>query len=369
VNRAAKIWRLSWRLAVCGLLLAWIFHSIFLEEGRAAAERDGVSWTDLSRAGQWQAAWTHGPPELWDNIRQVRPAALALSLVLVGMTIGFGVLRWQLALRAQGLALPLGRTTEISLVAHFFNSFLLGSTGGDLFKAYYAARETHHKKTEAVVTVFIDRLIGLATMLGFASLMMAPNLALLRDHERLGALAGVVLLMTLACVTGVTLAFWGRLSKVLPQARHWLRKLPKGEHLERSLDACRQFGRDRGFLARAFLLSMAINLVCVLQAMTLAWGLGLRIPPVALGVIVPMIICISALPITPSGLGVRENLYVLMLAVPLIDVPAKAALALSLLTFAGSLFWSLVGGVVYLTLRDRRHLAEVAEENGAPGST
>jgi hypothetical protein len=45
---------------------------------------------------------------------------------------------------------------EISLVAHFFNSFLLGSTGGDLMKAYYAARETHHKKTEAVMTVFAD---------------------------------------------------------------------------------------------------------------------------------------------------------------------------------------------------------------------
>ena len=45
--------------------------------------------------------------------------------------------------------------------AQFFNAFLLGSTGGDLLKAYYAARETHHKKTEAVVTVFVDRIIGL----------------------------------------------------------------------------------------------------------------------------------------------------------------------------------------------------------------
>ena len=41
---------------------------------------------------------------------------------------------------------------------------LLGSTGGDLLKAYYAARESHHKKTEAVVTVFVDRLIGLFSM-------------------------------------------------------------------------------------------------------------------------------------------------------------------------------------------------------------
>ena len=42
-------------------------------------------------------------------------------------------------------------------------------------EAYYAARETHHKKTEAVVTVFVDRLIGLWAMLLFASLMILPN--------------------------------------------------------------------------------------------------------------------------------------------------------------------------------------------------
>ena len=53
-------------------------------------------------------------------------------------------------------------------MAQFFNAFLLGSTGGDLLKAYYAARETHHRKTEAVVTVLVDRLIGLFSMLALA---------------------------------------------------------------------------------------------------------------------------------------------------------------------------------------------------------
>jgi hypothetical protein len=58
-----------------------------------------------------------------------------------------------------------------------------------------------------------------------------------------------------------------------------------------------------------------------------------------------------------------------MLAVPQISVEATAALSLSLLTFAGSLFWSLVGGGVYLTFRDRHHLAEVAVAEESPGSS
>ena len=90
----------------------------------------------------------------------IHPWALIVSPLLVGLALLFGVVRWRIVLAAQGLHLPLGRATRISFVAQFFNSFLLGSTGGDLIKAYYAARETHHKKTEAVTTVFVDRLVG-----------------------------------------------------------------------------------------------------------------------------------------------------------------------------------------------------------------
>src|SRR5439155_14654287 len=130
-------------------------------------------------------------------------------------------------------------------------------------------------------------------------------------------------------------------------------------------DACREFGRNPVFLVQVLALSMILNAVCVLQVLVLAWGLKLTISPLVLFVTVPIIICISAVPITPNGLGVRENLYVLMLAAPEINVPATQALSLSLLAYAGSLFWSLVGGVVYASLKERHHLTEVAQLDGA----
>ena len=344
-------------MALCLLLLAWIFHSIFSNEGRAATG----NWEQLSRAEQWKIAWTTGPHELWRTISLVHPGAFALSVFFVGVTILLGVIRWRMVLEVQGLHLPMSRATGISFVAQFFNSFLLGSTGGDLIKAYYAARETHHKKTEAVVTVFVDRLMGLWAMLLFAALMMLPNLRLLLTHERLGACAVLILSMLAGCTVVLSVAFWGGISRRFPKARTYLRKIPKGELLERSLDSCRRFGRERAFMLKSLGISMALNAVCVLQTITLAKGLGLEISSLALFAIVPIIICISALPITPSGLGVRENLFVLMLAVPEINIPATSALSLSLLTYAGSLFWSLVGGAVYVGLKDRQHLEEVTE--------
>jgi len=360
MSRLRKQWGVVWRLVLCVALLGWILNSIFTNDAKGQAQRLGLDWDHLTRAAQWQMAWTRGPADLWGTIRMVHPTALGLSLVLMCLTILIGVARWRMVLEVQGLHLPWGRATGISFVAQFFNSFLLGSTGGDLIKAYYAARETHHKKTEAVVTVFVDRLIGLWALLLFAAVMMAPNYELIRTHKGLAYPALTILAMLGGASAVLGVAFWGGVSKRFPRARHYLRRLPKGEYLERSLDSCRCFGAQRGFLLKAVGISIALNVVWVLQVWTLSQGLNLTVPALALFAIVPIVFCISALPITPSGLGVRENLFVIMLAT--LGVARKAALSLSLLAYAASLFWSMIGGVVYAGLRQREHLDEVRQE-------
>ncbi len=363
MSKLKKCWSVGWRVGFCLLLLLWIFHSIFLNEGRIAAQDHGLDWSRMDRSQQWTLAWTKGPQDLWHTLRLTHLAALVSSLLLVGFALLAGVVRWRIVLEAQGLHLPLGRATRISFVAQFFNSFLLGSTGGDLIKAYYAARETHHKKTEAVTTVFVDRLVGLWAMLLFAGLMMTPNIALLRASP---SEIGVPSLFILAMLAGLSMvlgvAFWGGVSKGFPRAREYLRRLPKGDVLERSLDSCRQYGKHKTFLLKTVAISLFVNVIWVVQIIILGRGLDLYISPLALCVIVPVIFCISALPITPNGLGLRENLFVLMLGV--IAVPKTAALSISLIASAQGLFWSLVGGLIYMGLREKEHLNEVTRNDG-----
>jgi hypothetical protein len=366
VNRWQRIWRVGGRLAICGLLLFWILQSICRDEARSALKREGRVWEQLTPGQQREAIWTIGSRELWHTLTLVDPLWLGMSWVCMGGTLVFGMVRWQRVLGAQGLALSFGRAAEISLVAHFFNSFLLGSTGGDVLKAYYAARETHHKKTEAVVAVFADRLIGLFAMLLFAVLMMPFNGALLSHHRALRAACWLVFAMFLACSSVVGLSFWGGLSRTWPRARSWLRSLPKGELLERGLEACRVLGRERRLLGRALVLSMMLNAVCVLQFLALGRGLGLPVSPWVVFLVVPVVICIAALPVTPSGLGLRENLFVLLLAHPALGVPATEALSLSLLAYAGSLSWSVLGGLVYLGMKDRRFLTPERDLTASP---
>lgn len=350
------------QVAVCGALLAWIFQSIFWKEGQDAWERDQrtPAWKQLTMLQRLEVSWAHGPREVWRNMSRVRPGPFAVSLALMGATILLGIVRWRQVLRVHGLDLSFARAAEISLVAHFFNSFLLGAAGGDLMKAYYAARETHHKKAEAVGTVFVDRIIGLFALLVFTMVAMMANLPLLEADPLFLKLAGAIAAMFTGCAAVLFLALRGGVSKGLPQAREWLRRLPKGDFLERLRDSLKPFGRDPTFLAKSFSVSLLLCAVCVLHVQSLVWGLGLELSLRHLFAIVPMITCMVVLPLTPSGLGVRENLFVWMLAVPLIGVEHTAALSLSLLCTAGSLFWSLIGGVVYVGLRRKHHLDEIA---------
>jgi hypothetical protein len=340
--------------------LVWIFNTIFAYEAKLFFRAHSKDWASLSFFERWHWGWSLGPRELWHTIRLIRPLCFALSLVFMGATIFLGVLRWRLVLQTQGLGLTTRRASRISLVAHFFNSFLLGSTGGDVMKAYYAARETHHKKAEAVVTVAVDRLIGLWSMLAFAGAMMIPSAGLVLRPGRFLLLSGVVLAMLGGSTLVLCLAFWGH----GPIAR-WLagplRRFPQWAVIERSLSACRHF-KSRTFLIKAVALSMALNLCCVMQLWVLSRGLGIVVSAWTLFAIVPMIISVSALPVTPSGLGVRESGFVLMLSAPSVDVNATAALSLSLLAYAGSLFWSLVGALVYMTAPDRRQIAADTRE-------
>ena len=352
------------RAAICGVLMAWIFQAIFWSEGQRAWEKSGnqPEWNELTRKQRLEISWEHGPRNLWRNLKEIRPDAFALSILVMGATIFLSVIRWRQILRVHGLNLSLGRAAEISIVAHFFNTFL-PSTGGDLIKAYYAARETYHKKIEAVSTVFVDRIIGLFALLLFACAMMPMNIKLLKSDATFRNTSLFVLAMSAAGFVATFLAFRGGMSMGFSsKAREWIRKLPKGDMLEKLRDAFLVFGKHKTALFQTVLLSLFIHFVAILHVQTVAWGMDSKVTFLQLVTVVPIISCFIALPISPSGLGVREGLIVYMFHSSLIgDTPSKA-LSISLLLYAGLVFWSLVGGVVYTMFKSRHHLDDIAHE-------
>jgi len=356
------------RAAAGVLLLAAIFHSIFCNEVQwQLVSEGGPSWGSLSRWEQRRLAWTRGPAGLWATVRRLDAVSLAAAFLICGALVGLGAVRWRRVLREQGLVVPWREVLRISLVAQFFNAFLLGTAGGDVAKAWYATRAAPHRRADAAVSVFVDRVLGTLGLLLAALLLAIPNHGIIADFRRYQAVVLVLGGMLLAAASVVVLGFYTEVLGHEGRIARLLHRIPKGESAVRALSGCREFGRDPAFLAAMAFWSLLIAAGVALAYLVLARGIGLSLEPRLLAFASLAVVCLSALPVTPSGLGVRENLFVWLVGLPLFGLKPGLALSLSLLGYTVNLAWSAIGGLVYLLLPERQALSAVrSEQDSAP---
>ena len=69
----------SAKILITLLLLIWILHVIFMEQGAKAALQMGSNWEELTRWEQWGIAWFYGPPVLWEVFRTISPWGFLFS--------------------------------------------------------------------------------------------------------------------------------------------------------------------------------------------------------------------------------------------------------------------------------------------------
>jgi uncharacterized membrane protein YbhN (UPF0104 family) len=93
---------------------------------------------------------------------------LAGVLCLSGILLTF--VRWYLLARAQDLPFQISTAIRLGFVGNFMNTFLPGAVGGDLVKAAFVARE-QSRRTVAVATVLVDRLVGLVGLIWITALL------------------------------------------------------------------------------------------------------------------------------------------------------------------------------------------------------
>lgn len=277
---------------------------------------------------------------------------------LLVATLSFGAclllcnIRWWLLLRAQDLEVPFSKTLSLYLVGHFFNAFLLGAVGGDVAKAVYVARETHHKRAEAVFTVFTDRIVGLIALMGLTVVIMVTRIRFFLQYEQMRVALLVNLVILFGTVAGLILVLgrdrlerWGPFRRLEAHTK-------LGDAIGRAYRSFQFCLRHRRLLIRTLILSLLNHVYIIVSAYYIALALGLNISFLDCLTIFPVINAISSLPITPSGLGTREKAAIFLLGA--IGVPDTAAVTLSLLLYAVLMFWSLVGGVVYLLYASKR---------------
>lgn len=275
--------------------------------------------------------------------------------VLIGWFCYAGVeslatVRWQILLRLQGVRVGWGRTAAMIIIGLFFNLFLPGLVGGDVMRLYFIFKQTK-KKTRATLSVAMDRLLGLVSILLLAAAVVGLRYDWLQRSPasaRIAHLSLAILAVVFALVIGLFVLVGFDLEKKLPK------RMPFREAIGESGRALQIYLRRPWPMLIALALTIVSHLgyyltfYCAARSLHLAGG---KLPAVSdILSIMPLVNTMTGLPISLGGVGVRETMFQQLLG-DLAGVSVPVAVLSASLGFIIQASWGLLGGAAYLIFR------------------
>ncbi len=249
----------------------------------------------------------------------------AFGLYILGQALC--AYRWKILAKLMDFHNSLKEFVVYYFAGMFFNLFLPTVIGGDVGRCYYLARG--RKKTfQAVISILADRGTGLAALMVIAGL----SLYLLGKTDIPSPFFWGILIGNVLLIVGFFLPFFignffSRFGKAFTLSlTYWRNPMP---------------------MVQSIALSFFFQMLVVLIHILISLSLDLYIPLRFYFFLIPLVVLASMLPVSLSGLGVREGAYVYFLS--LVDVPTSTAMAFALAWLIIVVIASLMGGLVILT--------------------
>jgi uncharacterized protein (TIRG00374 family) len=253
--------------------------------------------------------------------------------------------RWQVLLKAAGVEARFWRVQKLGFLGLFFSNIIPGMTGGDLVKAIMVARDHPEQKPAAVLSVIVDRAIGL---LGLA---VVASVALLFQHGRFPETALKLNLILGSIVAAACVVMSRRLRRAIRLDRLLL-ALPFAEVLKK-LDRAALLYRHAGWqVAYSVVVSFAVHGMILWSISRLGGAVGIRIGLLDYFSLAPLALIAQSLPLTPGGVGVGEYAFIHFFAPA--GVARAAALALAVSYRVIQMLVSLIGGALLFAGHERR---------------
>lgn len=277
---------------------------------------------------------------------------VALTLVTVAFDRSLMAGRWIYLLEGLGIHAPRVRVVKIFFLSTFFGSFLPTGIGGETVRAVSFSRLSS-KSVESVASVAMDRIMGMLSMLliGLVALVVFYRIY---PHP---ALLGTVLALSLTAVAGLALllspSFHRRiLSRIRPASKEGEDGGEEAQSgwrgaVRRAIGAMERYRSQPGLLGLVLAMSVGVQVLRILQAYLLSEAMALDTALVYFFCFVPVILLITMLPISVSGLGTTNLAYVALFGS--VGMDPDGAFVLSVLILALGVIGNLPGGFIYAT--------------------
>jgi uncharacterized protein (TIRG00374 family) len=275
---------------------------------------------------------------------------LAFGVLFTFVGFVLSAWRWQRVFAVFDVHVPLRTLLAHYLAGQFVGNVLPSTIGGDVLRVSRAAKTTGTGDI-AFASVVIERLSGfvalpLLSLVGFA---LEPSLLEIDRSWIALMIAGATIA---ALVIILFVAGSPRLAGRFAKHQNWMRFIG-AVHV--GVDRIRHEPRRALSVlvaAITYQLSVLISVYCAIHA------LGISLPNGAVLAFLPAVAAAQALPISLSGLGIREGLLVLLLH-PL-GVPTGKAIGIGLLWYGMTLVVSLLGAPAFAVGQRHDHRSDEA---------
>lgn len=318
---------------------------LYLLEGPSPGERVSVAVaSDTLAADQPQYR-----PGIVTLLRGARWGLLLVGLLLIAPVFPIQALRWWLLMRCRGMHVPYFKAFRLTMVGLFFNFCMPGMTGGDVVKAYYAAKGSGSRGT-AVMSVIFDRtagLLGLVLLAGVAGLLLLLRGRLDADDQTLVMkLTALIWIGLVALLVGAMLYFSHAVRRKLG-LQALIDRLGAEHILVRIDEAAAAYRDHKPVILYAILLSLPVHISQAMATTCAGWSLGMGLGAGLMLTVLPVLFLAGSVPLTYQGLGVMEALAVAMLLPsPVADANQLVSMLVMLRLFL--IMYALIGAVFML---------------------
>ena len=270
-----------------------------------------------------------------DNVRWAYVVGAGLCVLLA---ILLSAWKWGLLLRARGYPLPFGRLMRHYFVGLFFNNVLPSTVGGDAVRAWETAKDIDNTP-EAVGSVITERLIA-GIGLGLTA---ALGLPFLDDGASFVWLVALFLAIngSLAALLIVPKIADGVARSLIPSRADRLQST-----VVETIRVVREGFSRPALVGTVLVASIVFQVFVAAVNYCLFAAFNVEVSLAACVLLTPMAFTVTMIPVSLSGIGVREGAYAFFFA--LVGVSTEAAVLVSLAFFVLVAIASLPGAIFFI---------------------
>ncbi len=274
-----------------------------------------------------------------DQVFSVPISLLAVCVLLALVRVWISGVRWRLLNPDPGAEISSWGYFRYMMISATFNLFLPGALGGDIARSFMLYRTDSPARVTHILSIAADRYVGLVSILavGLVAILFLPA-----DSGR-----AEYVTIILAVLAVVVCGGWIVTSEFLPKLmRRALADEGRAQRFivnlrNRLLSVMDFYRHEKGRVAGAFALCLPIHLITFAILYAFAVSGEIRISFLALSAACSIVWVVAAIPISISGLGLRELSFVYLLSLQ--GISAEAATALSLQHFGINVLIGVLG--------------------------